>query len=220
MAIRVAKADAPSDEDINYLLDTLDTIDWKFLVNPSKKQLNLIGQPLAISALSDLGADDEDTLWQASQKVLDYASQRAAEMVGMRQVDGILVPNPDAKWAISETTRDMLRSTVRDALTNGTSGGSLKVLIQESPAFHPSRAKMIAQTEMKNAYIGGSRAGWEASGLPLEKRSLLSADHEEPDICDDCADDGWIAYDEDFAGGDFPSFHPRCHCSVIVRVKK
>lgn len=34
----------------------------------------------------------------------------AAEMVGMKyDAEGNLVPNPSAKWAISETTRDELR---------------------------------------------------------------------------------------------------------------
>lgn len=51
----------------------------------------------------------------------EYARGRAAELVGMkRDVEGNLVPNPDARWAVSDTTREKIREIVSDAFAQET----------------------------------------------------------------------------------------------------
>ena len=215
-----SKADEPTKGDIDDMMDGVD-LDWTFLVNPTKKQLAAVGTPAAKDALAALGVTDDDLFSHASQKVLDFASERAAQMVGMKWVNGELVENPNAQWAITDATRDFLRTTITDALKDGLSGSSLKARIEASGAFDSDRAKMIAQNELTHAYMQANKIGWEASGLDLEKRSLLSDDHDEPDECDDNADAGWIDYDDDYpSGDDSPEFHVRCHCAQIVRTKE
>lgn len=202
------------------MLEDVD-LDWTFLVNPTKKQLDAVGQPAASDALTDLGVTAPYAFGGASKKVLAYAEDRAAEMVGKKWVSGELVDNPNAEWAITDTTRDTLKDLIKQALKDGTSTASLKAQIQDSAAFSASRAANIADTELTAAFMAANKSGWAASGLDLEKRSLLSDDHDEADECDDNANDGWIDYDTNYSSGDDgPAYHNRCHCSQVVRTKK
>lgn len=65
----------------------------------------------------------------------DYARDRAAELVGMtRDIEGNLIPNPDARWAISNTSRERIREIVTEAFTEETSLPEIKAAIQEALA--------------------------------------------------------------------------------------
>jgi hypothetical protein len=50
-------------------------------------------------------------------KAVDFAASRAAELVGRKYNEaGELVENPNAQWAINDTTRDWLKGEIRDAV--------------------------------------------------------------------------------------------------------
>lgn len=166
-------------------------------------------------ALEQIGfAADESITNQLNEYALDYAQERSAEMVGKRWVDGELVDNPDAEWVISETTRDMLRDDIAQAIEDGTSNEDLADLISENYAFSDERAETVARTETAFADVAGNLNAYQESGQVASKRWLTA-----PDCCDLCDElDGEVVdLDEDFPndGGDGPPLHPNCRCDVL-----
>ena len=124
--------------------------------------------------------------------------------------------NPDSKWVIDDATRDMLKDTIKDALTEGWSKDKLAKAIQ-SDVLGEERAGMIAQTELAFAHSASNRIGWKATGRVKGKYSVLSSDHETPDECDDNADAGVIPIDDLYPSGDegYP-FHVHCECVEVA----
>ena len=146
----------------------------------------------------------------------NFARKRAAEMVGKKWVNGHLVDNPRAKWAITDTTREVLREAVKQAFSQeGGAPADLSKRIEESGIFGEARAEMIARTEMARAQVEGALVTAGEVGV-IAKRSELSNDHEGQDECDEAADLGVIAIDDDFGEhGSGPPFHPNCACAIV-----
>lgn len=166
-------------------------------------------------AMAQIGfANDASIVNQANEYAIEYARERAAEMVGMKWVDGELIPNPNAEWQIDEGTREALRGTVATAIEEGWSNDQLADAIGDSYAFSDDRAETIARTETAFADVGGNLQAYEDSGLVAGKEWVYGAG-----CCEDCEELGGtiVALDEDFPGdaGDGPPLHPNCRCDVI-----
>jgi SPP1 gp7 family putative phage head morphogenesis protein len=177
--------------------------------------LEEITQSGGAEALAQIGfAADESITNQLNEYALDYARERSAEMVGKRWVDGELVDNPNAEWVISETTRDLLRADIADAIEEGLSNDDLADLLAENYAFSDERAETIARTETAYADVAGNLNAYRESGQVSNKRWLTA-----PDCCDECLElDGEVVgLEEDFPndGGDGPPLHPNCRCDVL-----
>ena len=178
-------------------------------------ELLAVGKAGGLDALAQIGVEDStDIVSLVNEGAVDYARERAAEMVGKKWVDGELVDNPKAEWVIDEATRDMVRSTVTDAMQQGWSNDKLADELSSHYAFSDDRSTMIARTETAFADVQGNLTAYKASGLVGGKEWLVSAD-----CCDDCeALDGVVVgLDEDFPddGGDGPPLHPRCECNIL-----
>ena len=147
-----------------------------------------------------------------------YANYRSAQMVGMTYNDaGELVPTENADLAISDSTRDMIQQDIEDAINSGMDEDALAELLEANYAFSPERAANIAQYELDTAHMGATLAGWTASGKVIGKRSEVSEDHYEDDVCDDNEAAGVIPLAAPFPSGDYGyPFHLRCQCSVIA----
>ena len=113
--------------------------------------------------LEALGITQEEVIALMRTRAQAWSYGRAAEMVGRQWVDGRLVDNPSAEWAITESTRDLLRDTVTEALKEGLSPAELAGRIEESYAFSSSRATMVARTEMAMADMAGSMEAFRAT---------------------------------------------------------
>lgn len=149
----------------------------------------------------------------------NYAKARAAEMVGRKWVDGKLVNNPDARWAITDTTRQGIHDTVVKAYEDGMTPAQLRKELMSSYDFSKQRATLIAKTETAKASTQGTLHGWKRSGLVSAKEWLLSNDHDFDDECDGNADEGPIPLEDDFeSGDDGPPAHPGCDCSLVATV--
>ena len=165
----------------------------------------------------DVKKDDVFNL--ANEDAKDYAHERSAELVGKKWVNDKLVDNPDAKWAITDTTRDSLRSVIESAYADALTPAQLSKEIQLSYGFSKERAKMIAKTEMTKASTQGALAGWKRTGVVEGKEWIIGDDHEENADCDcaDNADEGVIALDDTWSlGDDGPPNHPNCNCSMAA----
>jgi hypothetical protein len=193
-------------------LDGLDEV-----VEPVTAALESVAGETALGALKSLKITDSNLFNLANENAAAFARDRGAELVGRKWVDGELVANPDARWAITDSTRDRVRDLVEKAYTEGMTPAELSDEIESSAEFSEARATMIAKTETAKASIQGSIEGWKASGVVEGKQSLLSDDHDRDDECDDAADEGAIPIDDEFSSGDDgPPYHPGCNCSLIA----
>lgn len=118
---------------------------------------------------------------------------------------------------IDKTTVDRLASAIADAYEAGKDfDGVVAAVKSEFRDFTEARAKMIAQTELNNAYnesiahfgrqAGATMKSWETDAAPCP-------------ICIENALAGQIPIDDDFpSGDDQPGAHPNCLCSLLVHV--
>jgi SPP1 gp7 family putative phage head morphogenesis protein len=209
------KADDPEDDEdvVTTIIAGLDLGEWALLVTVLGTELAALYVEAAKKAAQQIGAKlSVDALDLANEHAIEFARQRAAEMVGMKWVDGEMVPNPDAQWRIDEGTREMLRGDVRRALQEGWSNDQVAEALADSYAFSEKRALVIARTETARADIEGNLTGYRELGVA--KKRWLTA----PDCCDECHEiDGMVVgIDDEFPGGvGGPPLHPNCRCDVL-----
>jgi hypothetical protein len=143
---------------------------------------------------------------------LSFARERAAEMVGMKWVDGKLITNPDARWVIDDMARQSIRDTVSRAFEEGLTPHQVSQAITEDKSFQPRRALNIARTELATAQDFGSLAYFKAAGVKGKKWSQY-------DACPTCqanAAQGAIPIDEAFQSGhQHAPAHPSCRCRTL-----
>lgn len=207
----VVKAD---EDEINRVLGDLE-LDWSSLVDSVGDSLSSTAQSSAKDTLVEIGVSDDTVFGLVNDDALAYAKDRAAALVGMKYVDDELVANPDAKWAITETTREELRQIIAKAFDEGASPAEVEAAIRDSTQFSESRAEMISRTEMALAHLNGALEAAKASGVAVGKYSLLSSEHDKDDECDTNAEAGEVALIDLFPSGDLtPPFHPMCTCGM------
>lgn len=159
---------------------------------------------------------------QMNERALLFAQERGAELVGMRNIGTketpVWVPNPNAKWTISDSTREYIRADIEQAINEGWSTDKLKDTLSENYAFSDSRAETIARTEIAKADMEGNMAAYRASGVVMGKEWVLGNEGDGIE-CDECmanAAQGPIDLNESFnSGDDAPPLHPNCRCTVI-----
>jgi len=191
--------------------------EWERLPEEAKEDLVAAAESGAAKGAVQLRISDVEVISAVNATARDWAEKRAAELVGMRWTDdGDLVPNPNAQWRISDTTRDELRRIVASAFEKETPLDVLTEEIKTAGAFSSVRAELIARTEIQFAQVSGNYAAWQESGLVESVTSILSADHEVEDECDD--NDGVVVrLGEPFPSGDLaPPYHPRCMCVIAT----
>lgn len=129
----------------------------------------------------------------------------------------MLVPNPDARWQITEGTRESLRSVVQRALDEGWSTERVADEVTGSHAFSETRAQTIARTEIARADVEGALLGYRQSGVVRAKRWLTALDDKVSEECQASEAAGAIGLDESFPpnGVDGPPNHPNCRCAVL-----
>jgi hypothetical protein len=197
------------------LMGQLPGIDWEGVVPSLAINLKKISKAGAAKAISTLNIDASRMISDINEVAADWAEQRAAEMVGMRRLpSGRLVQNPDARWTISDRTRQDLNQIIADAFEHKTSMAQLAEDVRGAGAFSEYRAATIATTETSRAENQGNMAGWKTSGLVEQVDWMLSEDHDDADGCDcaDNADGGPYELDE---VPECPA-HPNCECSLQV----
>lgn len=169
--------------------------------------------------IAELGVTDAQLINKLNRVARDWASERAAEMVGMRYAaDGGLIPNPNARWVIGDTTRFKLREIIRDGFTDDTPLDDLIVRVQTAGLFEQWRAEMIARTEVAMAQAHGNLAVWKQTGVVESSQWFLSDDHDDKLGCECEDNDGEIVkVGESFPSGDeCPPAHPNCWCTIIA----
>jgi SPP1 gp7 family putative phage head morphogenesis protein len=215
--LKMVAGDMTTEEQVAKVLADIDFKGWSLLIDPTKEALEKIYADGTKVALAQINFDVPEAMTNLlNQQAAGYAEARAAEMVGMKYVDGELVENPNAEWAITDSTRDILNSTITDSIKNGDSVETLKQNIMDSTGFSEYRARMIARTETAYADQHGNLAAYKESGVVTGKEWVVGSEHDNDDECDDNADAGVIALDDDFpSGDDAPPAHPNCACDIF-----
>lgn len=196
-------------------------IDWRPLAEEVEPYLAIVavaGGELAVEQLDNQHVGDD---FGTGMRVRAgaWARQRAAELVGMRREGDFYVPNPDARFAIDSTTRDMLRAEVRKAIEGGDSTDDLVKRLKRSFAFSHDRARMIARTEIARADSEGALIGWAQSGVVNGKSWLTVGDDKVSKPCLHNQGVGVVALDWDYGDGVLaPPQHPNCRCAVLPEV--
>jgi len=173
-----------------------------------------------VFATLNLNTESNDLFSLSDTQAYDYAHERGAEMVGKKWVDGKLVDNPDAQWAITDTTRSELRELIASAFKNQWTPKELGRQIDEAFVFSPGRAELIAQTETAFAQTAATVQTGKKFGA-ITKSCLLSNEHDIDDICNAAADAGEVPIDKAYPGGSLHvPLHPRCMCVELVHMPK
>lgn len=210
------------DDDLASLIAAgVDVTDLDAMIEVLQGSLGTIAQASGQSVMAQLGVNNVDQLVnQVADRSVAFAEARAAEMVGKKWVDGELVDNPSAQWAISDGTRLQIRDTIANGLADNIGADAIADSLMESYAFSEERADLITITEINRANSQGSLDGAKAArdaGVEAKKVWLLGQDP-----CDECsenADEGAIDLDDDFpSGDDAPPGHPNCYCSLSYEV--
>ena len=181
--------------DIDQALQDLDLSGWTALEDATAADLAAIYAASAARGIAQVGAKaGEETLDQVNNDAVDFANARAAELV----------------TEISDSTRDLIRANVTEAVEQGWSNDKLAAELQDSYAFSAERSEVIARTETAFADVQGNLAGWKESGVVEGFNVILGSEHDIDDECDEYAEGG--PYE---LGDDTPPFHPNCVCDIV-----
>jgi PAS domain-containing protein len=210
----ISKADGPSEE-AKVIIAALN-VNWTDLSDAVQATLEEIAKTGAADALAQVGSEIDVTVY--GPKVSEWAAQRAAELVGMKKVDGEWIENPNAEWVISDSTRDTVQALVTRATDEGLTMDELADLLTESGAFSEDRAMMIARTETRLADSAGQMEGYVASGVVEGTEWSTSMDDlVDVEICEKNSDAGMVPLGQAYPSGDVaPPGHPNCRCVLVA----
>jgi hypothetical protein len=210
------KADEDQAAKIDRLLRDLNLAGIEATYEEIQVVLTRAAQSGGLAAMAQINFDNPDITRQVNKLAVEWAENRAAELVGKKWVDGSLVVNPDPKWAITEATRDYLRADVTQAMEEGWSTAQLSKAIQENYGFSEGRSNTIARTEIGQADVEGNMMAYRESGVVEGKEWILGSEHQDDDECTDNAAEGIIPLDQPFSSGHMnPLAHPNCVCDVL-----
>ncbi len=208
--------------DVDAILAAIDFSVWDALVKEVQPDLETTAREAVatVFATLNLSTEGSDLFNLSDTQALEYAEMRAAELVGKKWVDGVLVDNPSARWAITETTREDLREMIGQAFAEQWTPAELARRIDESFTFSAGRAEMIAQTETAFAQTAATVQTGKNFGATT-KSTQMSNLHDVDDECDLAQAAGEIPIDDPFPDGALHvPLHPRCCCVEMVRVPK
>ena len=197
----------------------LDFNAWKAIIPVAKRAISASAEELGISALWHVGVSDDEPPGAIVRRYAStYAKSRAAEMVGMRHAaDGLLEVNPSAQYAITDTTRQMVRDLVQTAVEQEMPAWKLAMELRKIGAFAPSRAELIARTELVTAWNKGEMAAYRTSGVVTGTRWVTMKDDRVEAHCRENARAGVIPLGAAYPSGHkLPPVHPRCRCHLAA----
>jgi SPP1 gp7 family putative phage head morphogenesis protein len=222
LGVDVHKADnsedgSPSPALVEVVLASMIFADWAVTL-PKIVQPFIVGIAVdgGSETLDALGIMDNTVIAAMRTRAKAWGAERAAEMVGRKWVGGVLVDNPNARWVITDSTRDLIRDAVMSGLNEGASPAELASAIEDSAAFSETRALMVARTEMASADVAGAMSAYRATPGVVGKRWITAGDDRVSDECAECEAAGTVGLDENFPTGvDAPPNHPNCRCAVV-----
>ena len=220
----VKAAPDDSDDRVQQLLQQVDLSGLAFIATATQTEARQIAEVAGLDVLAQFGVSNNSALVnQVSQGAVSYAKDRAAYLVGKSlDADGALIDNPKAEYAITEATRDMLRSLISDYLERAAPMPDLASAIEKDFAFSAARAHNIAAYEVGTANSAGALTGLKvarSAGVDIKKYWSVNNLGTCCDECEENEEAGPIPLDEPFpSGDDAPLAHPGCQCVLLSAV--
>lgn len=139
-----------------------------------------------------------------------------------RAVEYLKEYGAQAVSALDDVSKVSLRAVISEGIELGWSYNKIAKSIRETFAdFSTKRAKLIATTELGNAYQEGNlivARDLAASGLKMQKSWLTVGDKNVDAHCIANQSQGWIGVEKEFKSGAMrPLDHPRCRCVLLFR---
>jgi hypothetical protein len=195
----------------------LNSVDWSSVPADVRAELEAAALAGVSDAVTGGDVSSAAAINAANQAARDYAVDRSAELVGMKyDGDGNLIENPNAEWAISDTTRDQLREILTQSFEQETPMEDLLSQIDNAGIFSPARARMIARTEVNQAEIGGNIDAWKQMGGDGFYDWMTG-----PHPCDQCreyAEEGPYTLKE--IEDIMDDVHPNCSCGPVPHIEE
>jgi len=195
-------------------VDGIEWSGWQEFNDLFGKQLAITAKNGVAQAYAQLELEAEDMLTLANAGAVDWAKERAAELVGKRfDTSGRLVDNPDPKYSIEHSTREFIRLDITSAMAEGWSNDKLAKTLAENYAFSEERAMTIARTETATADTAGNMKLYQETGVVAKKQWIVGAE-----CCPICEEiDGEVVkLEDDFSSGtQAPPAHPNCRCDFL-----
>ena len=142
-----------TNEDIAEAIAQSLDLDWDDVGDDIADEVEPVARGAGRQLLVQIGNEDAFSVVDAF--AVDYAKRRGAYLVGRKILsDGTVVDNPSPAFAITESTRDMVREKLISALDAGSSVHELRTAIMDD-VFGVSRALVIARTEVSFAHNQG-----------------------------------------------------------------
>ena len=215
-AHKVRKGDLETDTDRALVI--LAAIKWDYptlyaQLQPYLEKAALEGASAgSYQVTAQAGANLKETQAAAEAIAKAAAEQRAAELVGLEMVDGALVENPTAQWAMSETAKKDVLATIRQAVEQNWTPSQLEAVISASAVFTQDHAEMIADNEISRQQALGELAAWRVSRKVLEYAWTVM-DLGCCPLCESFSLKGSVPVGYEFAPMIFaPGAHPKCRC--------
>lgn len=196
----------------------LDLSAFDVLVQVAPSIMEPVAVDASIRSLDSLGLGENQKLVnRVSERAVDYARQRAAEMVGKTWVNGKLVDNPNARWRIDVSTRDDIKRIISDGLKENRGRDAIADEIEDSYSFSQQRANTIANFEIAEANSQATLDSYhEAKEAGVKVRKAWQADDDACEVCQANEDAGAIELDDVFPSGDDATpAHPNCECTIF-----
>lgn len=208
----MGKADGDSDFDIEAFLDSLNFDMFEDMEGDLATALGSVYGDSGRIAVAQMGVSDRSKLVnQVNERAVAWAKTHAADLVGRSK---------DPVWALTDSTRDMIRGTIATGMADNLSAEDIADLLEDAYAFSPERADIIAMTEIAQANSEGALDGYrEAAGIGVKVRKSWLMLEDACPVCQENADEGPIELEEEFSSGDMtPPGHPNCRCVLVPEV--
>jgi DNA topoisomerase-1 len=201
VTITTAEGTLFTTSDIDAILNVVGDADWFIVQGVISPALKEAFEKAGRSELVTAGAGTDTHMFDVAVKgAEDYASAHSADLV----------------TGLTDTTRDMLRGTIEDAVKEGWGPAELREELENSYAFSPQRAKLIGDNEIALAYSRGRITASREAGA-TKKVWLLSADHDDMEdcSCSDAADAGQVNFEDSFVEGDDDYYWSPGHVNCV-----
>lgn len=192
---------------IDEILESVSDGDWAIVQGTLSPAMTQTFEDAGYTEIAAAGLSTiDDTLFDLVDSAAEkYATEHGGELIA----------------GLKDSTHDMMRGTVEDALTEGWSRPEFETELRNNYGFSEQRANTIAHNELAMAHSYGRIDVAKEAGA-TKKVWLLSDDHDDEEDCDcsDAADAGEVDMEDSFTDDenyDFPPGHVNCLCDWAAK---
>lgn len=198
--------------------DEIDKKDLIKVINKIETELEIIGKVSSKNIIASLNkTKDKELIKKSLEIATNYSQSRCCELVGKRILKtGAIINNPNANYAITDTTRNGLKDLINKAMDNGWSNDRLANKIKENYLFSEQRSLQIARTETNLASNEITFKTFKEANIKM-KKWLTAQDDRVSDLCVENGNQPAIPINSLFRSGHLhPAAHVNCRCTIIA----